>query len=342
MSAAPATQDKWPERQYALISGQMQQVVVLGLDRVIPFDLAIPFQVFGDARGTGGEPLYEVVLAGRRRGMLATSAGFSIVMPNGLSRLARAATIVTVGSEPAGAGVDDEVCQALRKAMRRGARILSICTGAFVLAEAGLLDGRRATTHWRLREQFHERYPRVELDTAVLYQDDGQLLTSAGAAAGIDLCLYVVSLDHGADVANSVARSTVSAPHRSGGQAQFIEAPLPKGPGRGLESTRDWARQHLDEAISVDHLARQADVSRRTLVRRFTSETGMTPLQWVLDKRLMLARRLLEQTDLSVDQIVQRCGFGSPATLRLHFRRSLGTSPIAYRGAFGQRRRGPA
>jgi transcriptional regulator GlxA family with amidase domain len=316
----------------------MHRVAVLGLEGVIPFDLAIPFQIFGDARGADERPLYEVVLAGRRRGTLATSADFSIVIRNGLSRLARADTIVTVGSEPAGTGVDGEVCAALRKALRRGARILSICTGAFVLAEAQLLDGRRATTHWRHCELFRTRYPRVDLDASVLYTHDGQLLTSAGAAAGIDLCLHVVSLDHGAAVANSVARSTVSPPHRSGGQAQFIEAPIP-GTAHSLESTRDWARAHLDRAISLDDLARHAAVSRRTLVRRFTSEAGTTPLQWLIEQRLMLARQLLEQTDLPLEDIVRRCGFGSPSSLRLHFRRALGTSPNAYREAFGRRHR---
>lgn len=317
--------------------GPVHRVVVLGLERVIPFDLAIPFQVFGDARGPDGRPLYDVVLAGRRRETLVTSAGFSIVVSKGLSRLARADTVVTVGSEPAGAGVDDDVRAALRKALHRGTRILSVCTGAFVLAEAGLLDGRRATTHWRHSALFRERYPRVELDAAVLYTHDGQVLTSAGAAAGIDLCLHVVSLDYGAEVANSVARSTVSAPHRSGGQAQFIEAPLPAGTARRLDATRDWALRHLDEAISLDDLARHAAISRRTLVRRFASETGTTPLQWLIEQRLLLARRLLEQTDLSIEDVVWRCGFGSPATLRLHFRRSLGTNPHAYRDAFGRR-----
>ena len=314
----------------------MHRVAVLGLERVIPFDMAIPFQVFGDARGADEQPLYEVVLAGRRRGMLATSAGFSIVMPNGLSHLAHADTIVTVGSEPAGTGVDGEVCAALRQALRRGARILSICTGAFVLAEAKLLDGRRATTHWRHCEVFRTRYPRDDLDAAVLYTHDGQLLTSAGAAAGIDLCLHVVSLDYGAAVANSVARSTVSAPHRSGGQAQFMDAPIPSGTARSLGPTREWARLHLDEAIGLGDLARHAAMSRRTLVRRFTSEAGTTPLKWLIDQRLLLARQLLEQTDLDLGEIVRRCGFGSPATLRLHFRRTLGTSPSAYRDAFGR------
>jgi len=320
----------------------MHQVVVLALERVIAFDMAIPFQVFGDARSPEDRPLYATVLAGRRRGNLTTSAGFSVVVPQGLARLSSADTIVTVGSEPAGSGVDDEVCRALRHAYARGARILSICTGAFVLAESRLLDGRRATTHWRHRESFRERFPRVELDSAVLYTHDDRLLTSAGAAAGIDLCLYVVALDHGAEVANAVARSTVSAPHRRGGQAQYIESPLAGLSEGGLESTREWARQHLGELVTIDELARQAAVSRRTLMRRWMSETGSTPLQWLIEQRLSLARRLLEQTDLTINDIVQRCGFGSAATLRLHFRRAVGTSPHAYRDAFGRHDQGAA
>lgn len=313
----------------------MHRVAVLALEGVIPFDMAIPFQVFADARWPDDVPMYHIELTGRRRGTVTTSAGFSVTVPHGLSALARADTIVAVGSEPPGRGVDETIRTALRQATARGARILSICTGAFVLAEAGLLDGRRATTHWRYRERFRARYPQVNLDPAVLYTRDGQFLTSAGAAAGIDLCLHVITLDHGIEVANAVARATVSPPHRSGGQAQFIEEPLPRSPALSLDATRRWARQHLDQPIRLEDLARHAAVSRRTLVRRFESETGTTPLRWLIEERLRLARRLLEQTQLGVDMIAQRVGFGSAATLRFHFRRTLATSPKAYRDAFG-------
>ncbi len=333
---------KWHKCQCPLILGHVHRIAVLALDRVIPFDMAIPFQVFGDARGANDEPLYEVALAGRRNGLVTTCAGFAISVPHGLAALARADSIVVVGSEPAGTGVDLAVRAALRRATERGARILSICTGAFVLAEAGLIDGRRATTHWRQRDRFRRRYPRVNLDAAVLYTHDGPFLTSAGAAAGIDLCLHVIALDHGVDVANAVARATVSPPHRSGGQAQFFEEPLPRTGAAGLEATRNWARQHLNEAIRLEDLARRAAVSRRTLVRRFASETGTTPLRWLIEERLRLARLLLERTGLSVDAIAQQSGFGSAATLRLHFRRILATSPTAYRTAFGGGQRGAA
>jgi transcriptional regulator GlxA family with amidase domain len=312
----------------------MHRVVVLALHGVIPFHLAIPFQVFCNARGADGQPLYDVVVAGRRRGELATSGGFSIVVPHGLARLEQADTIVVVGSEPPGAGVDDRVHRALRGAARRRVRMLSICTGAFVLAECGLLDGRRATTHWRYCELLSERYRRVAVDPAVLFVDDDELLTSAGAACGIDLCLYVVSLDHGAQIANRAARTTVSTPHRSGGQAQFIERPLVSVEPHSLEATRQWALQHLGEPLSLDDLARQAAVSRRTLVRRFAAEMGTTPLQWLNEQRMWVARQLLEQTDLPIDHVAQHSGFGSTPTLRFHFRRTLGTSPKAYRDSF--------
>jgi transcriptional regulator GlxA family with amidase domain len=318
----------------------MHRVAVLGLEGVIPFDLGIPFQVFGDARDADERPLYDVSFAARRRGLVRTSAGFSIAAPFGLSRLDWAQTVVVVGSDPPQAGVDRQVRAALRSAQRRGARLASICTGAFVLAECGLLDDRRATTHWRYCDDFHERYPQVKLDPAVLFIEEGELLTSAGAAAGIDLCLHVVSVDYGLEVANRVARRTVSAPHRSGGQAQFIETPMPSPRLQSLESTRGWALEHLHEPISLDDLARRAAVSVRTLVRHFRSETGTTPLQWLTEQRLLLARRLLEQTDLPVEVVARRSGFGSGQTLRLRFRQALGTTPRDYREAFGAARAG--
>jgi transcriptional regulator GlxA family with amidase domain len=315
----------------------MHTVVVLALQGAIPFDLAIPFQVFGDAATAIGEPLYQVSLAARRRGPLTTSEGFSIIVPRGLSALAPADTIVVIGSEPPGAGTDDDVLSALRRAKRRGVRLLSICTGAFVLAEAGLLDGRKATTHWRYCEDFGRRYPRVSLDRAVLFVEEGELMTSAGAAAGIDLCLHVVARDYGADVANRAARRTVSAPHRSGGQAQFIETPLPTVPERGLDACRQWALEHLAERITLSRLARQAVMSPRTFLRHFKAETGTTPQQWLIEQRVSLARRLLEQTDLPIDEVARRSGFGSAQTLRLHFRKVLKLSPTVYRGGFRHR-----
>jgi transcriptional regulator GlxA family with amidase domain len=228
-----------------------------------------------------------------------------------------------------------ELMDALRAAVDRGARVMSICIGAFVLAEAGLLDGRPATTHWAYADRFRERYPRVRLDPRVLYVDDGQVLTSAGTAAGMDLCLHVVRRDHGAEVANGVARMVVMPPHRDGGQAQYIDQPISAAArGSELGATLAWALTELDRPLSVDELARHAVMSPRTFARRFKQVVGSTPGEWLLEQRLLLARRMLETTDETVDRIAHRCGFGSAATLRHHFAERLHTSPRAYRATF--------
>ncbi|HEY3926458.1 MAG TPA: helix-turn-helix domain-containing protein [Acidothermaceae bacterium] len=210
---------------------------------------------------------------------------------------------------------------------------MSICTGAFALAAAGLLDGLQATTHWRDIDELAERYPRVTVDRGVLYIDNGQVLTSAGVASGVDLCLHIVRRDCGAAVANRLARLIVSAPHREGGQTQFIETPLGTSDG-SLSSTRVWALEHLEHQLSVRDLARHASVSERTFARRFVDETGSSPLQWLLSARIQRARELIETADLSVDQVAQRCGLGTATNLRLHFRRLVGTTPTSYRKAF--------
>ena len=216
----------------------------------------------------------------------------------------------------------------------RGARVASICTGAFALAHAGLLDGRRATTHWDSTAALAERFPQVEVDPGVLYVDEGDVLTSAGVAAGVDLCLHIVRRDHGAELAARVARRIVVAPHREGGQAQFIERPI-AGPGSGsLEPTRAWARERLAEPLDVRTMARHACVSERTFARRFRAETGTTPLRWLLAQRVLEARRLLEATDLPVETVAGRAGFGTAASLREHFARATATTPTAYRRAF--------
>ena len=224
--------------------------------------------------------------------------------------------------------------EALRAAHARGARVASICTGAFVLAHAGLLDGRRATTHWAHAERLAERYPAVTVDPGVLYLDEGDVLTSAGVAAGIDLCLHLVRRDHGAEVANAVARRIVVAPHRDGGQAQFVEAPVPVAEEHGLEPTRAWATERLREPLTVAAMARHAACSERTFARRFRAETGTTPLQWLLGQRVLHARRLLEATDLPVEHVADAAGFGTAASLRAHFRRATATTPLAYRRTF--------
>jgi transcriptional regulator GlxA family with amidase domain len=233
--------------------------------------------------------------------------------------------------------VPPDVVAELQRAHRRGARLASFCSGAFILAAAGLLDGTRATTHWMHARDLAREYPDVDVDPGVLYVGDGQVWTSAGTAAAIDLCLHFVRSDHGAEIANVVARRMVVPAHRDGGQAQYVQAPVPECDGDGeLAGTLDWAVTHLDRDLSVEDLARRANMSPRTFARRFKAATGTTPLQWLLTQRVVLAQRLLEGTDLPVEIVAGQCGFGSSATLRQHFTRVVGTAPLAYRRAFNR------
>jgi AraC family transcriptional regulator, transcriptional activator FtrA len=227
-----------------------------------------------------------------------------------------------------------EPLAALRAAAARGTRVASICTGAFVLAAAGLLDGRRATTHWRYAQRPARASPAVTVDPGVLYVDEGDVLSSAGVAAGVDLCLHMVRRDFGAEASNAVARRMVVAAHRDGGQAQFVERPLPVAAGDGLASTRAWMEERLAEPLSVEAMARHAGYSPRSFARRFRAETGTTPLQWLIGRRVAEAQRLLEGTHLSIEEIAGRAGFGTAVALRQHFARLLATSPTAYRRAF--------
>ena len=307
----------------------MHHVVVLALADVVAFDLSTPAQVFGN------EPeRYAFTACGVRAGRVPTTTGFALDVPRGLDAVDEADTVLVPGLRPARWPPPAEVLAALRDAHARGARVASICTGAFVLAEAGLLDGRRATTHWAHAAQLAERHPAVTVDPGVLYVDEGDVLTSAGVAAGIDLCLHLVRGDHGAEVANAVARRIVVAPHRDGGQAQFLEAPLPPADARGLAATRAWAAERLREPLTVAAMAHHAGCSERTFARRFRAETGTTPLQWLLGQRVLHARRLLEATDLAVEDVADASGFGTAASLRSHFRRETATTPLAYRRTF--------
>jgi transcriptional regulator GlxA family with amidase domain len=307
----------------------MHRVTVLALPDVVAFDLSTPAQVFGN------EPeRYAFSACGVRAGRVPTTTGFALHVPRGLDAIAEADTVLVPGLRPVQWPPPTAALEALRAAHARGARVASICTGAFVLAQAGLLDGRRATTHWAHAEQLAERYPAVTVDPGVLYVDEGDVLTSAGVAAGIDLCLHLVRRDHGAEVANAVARRIVVAPHRDGGQAQFVEAPLPVVEERGLEATRAWAAQRLREPLTIAAMARHAACSERTFARRFRAETGTTPLQWLLGQRVLHARRLLEATDLPVEDVADAAGFGTAVSLRSHFRRATATTPLAYRRTF--------
>jgi transcriptional regulator GlxA family with amidase domain len=308
----------------------MHRVTALALPHVVAFDLAVPAQVFGRPE----EGLYDFEACGVRSGNVPTTTGFAVHVERGLEALAEADTILVPGFAPVTAPPPTPVVEALLAAHARGARVGSICTGAFALAHTGLLDGRRATTHWAYAEDLAERHPAVEVDASVLYVDEGDVVTSAGVAAGIDLCLHLVRRDHGVEAANAIARRIVVAPHRDGGQAQFVDAPLPATDDRSLAPTRAWVLGHLHQPLTVADMARHAGFSERTFARRFRAETGTTPLQWLLRQRVLHARRLLEATDLPVEDVAGRAGFGTATSLRSHFRRATATTPLAYRRTF--------
>jgi transcriptional regulator GlxA family with amidase domain len=313
----------------------MHRVVALALPNVVAFDLSVPAQVFGRYDGP-----YAFEACAQRAGRVQTTTGFAVHVDRGLEALADADTVIVPGFDPPAWELAPAVLAALRAAYERGARVGSICTGAFALAQAGLLDGRRATTHWAYAQRLARMHPEVEVDPEVLYVDDGDVVTSAGVAAGIDLCLHLVRRDVGAEAANAIARQIVVAPHRDGGQAQFVDAPLPAADARGLAATRAWALDRLREPLTVAAMARHAGCGERTFARRFRAETGTTPLQWLLRERVLHARRLLEATDLPIEDVACEAGFGTAASLRTHFRRSTATSPLAYRRTF--RGRAPA
>lgn len=306
----------------------MHRVVALALPDVVAFDLSIAAQVFGHR----DEDLYAFAVCAPEPGPVPTTTGFALLVADGLAALGRADTVLVPGFESE--TLPEPALEALRAADARGARMVSICTGAFALAAAGVLDGLRATTHWRAAPLLARRFPAVRVEADVLYVDEGRVLTSAGVAAGIDLCLHLVRRDHGARAANAIARRIVVAPQRAGGQAQFVERPVPDVGGSNLEPTRVWALEHLAEPLTVGDLARRAGYSERSFARRFRAETGTTPLQWLITQRVLEARALLEAGDLPVEAIARRCGFGSAASLRQHFRRVTRTTPTAYRAAW--------
>jgi transcriptional regulator GlxA family with amidase domain len=310
-------------------------VAALVYEGLSPFELGVACEVFGLDRSDLVSPWYRFQVCAATPGPLSTVTGFTIDAPHGLREIRRADTVVVPGWTGINEPIPDDVLDALRAAHRRGARMMSVCSGAFVLAAAGLLDGRRATTHWIYAEELQRRYPSIDVDPRVLYVDDGDVLTSAGTAAGIDLCLHVVRQDHGAEVANAVARRMVVPPHRDGGQAQYVDLPVaPSADDDPLGDTLGWMLEHLAEELPVDELARRANMSPRTFARRFRAVTGTTPHQWVLSQRLLLAQRLLEATDDPVELVAARAGFGTAAGLRVHFHRAFQTSPAAYRRTF--------
>jgi transcriptional regulator GlxA family with amidase domain len=305
--------------------------------RAAAFELGTVHEVFGIDRSEYADPWYECRLVAAYGSPVPVSdASWTISTPYSLPSLEEADTIAVVTWPDFDLPAKPEVLDAIRAAHARGARIISVCTGAFLLAEAGLLDGKRATTHWRFVDELAKRYPSIDLDCDVLYVDAGDgIYTSAGTGAGVDLCLHLVRLDHGADVANAVARRMVVPPQRDGGQAQFVNMPVPCcADDDPIASTLEWALENLDQPLRVEHLARHSLLSPRTFARRFRSATGTTPMQWLARQRVLHAQRLLETTDLSVDGIAERCGFGTGTVLRAHFRRVTGTSPQSYRRTF--------
>jgi transcriptional regulator GlxA family with amidase domain len=311
-------------------------VVAAVIDQgALTFDLAIPCEVFGLDRSDISSPWYEFMVVAAGESPVRTQTGFLLETDHTLADLERADTIVVPGwSDP-----DDlpspALCRSLCDAYERGARVVSLCTGAFVLAEAGLLSGRRATTHWMYAERLQARHHDIELDPDVLYIAEDRIMTSAGTAAGIDLCLHIVALDHGLEVAIAVARRLVMPPFRAGGQAQYADNPIATdGLGEPLSAVLDWARDRLDEGLSTDDLAARASMSPRTLTRRFQAAAGMPPGEWIQRERLRLAQRLLQTTEHSVEQVAGRAGYGSVAAMRAQFARRLQISPRGYRETF--------
>jgi AraC family transcriptional activator FtrA len=303
-------------------------------DGLNAFEMAVACEVFGLERPELGVPWYRFVVCAADPEPVRTNHGFSITAAGTLADVVRADTVIVPGWKP-NRPVTPTLAAALVAAHRRGARLMSFCSGAFALAATGLLDGRRMTTHWMYAETLAARYPQISVDPRVLYVDDGDILTSAGTAAGIDLSLHVVRQDYGAEIANLVARRMVVPPHRSGGQAQFTSPPVPECTGPdAFGETLEWAAANLGEPITIEALAARAYMSPRTFARRFKLATGTTPLQWLLNQRIHAAQGLLESSDESIERIAARCGFGTAANLRLHFQRALATSPLAYRRTF--------
>ncbi|RVT89583.1 transcriptional regulator FtrA [Rhodovarius crocodyli] len=311
-------------------------VALLAYDGLCTFEFGVAQEVFGLSRPEMGEGWYRCVTCGVEPGPLRAAGGLTATVDAGLEVLADAALIVVPGWRAIDAPVPRPLCDALRQANARGARVMSLCSGVAVLAAAGLLAGRRATTHWRYVAAMAALYPDIGLDADVLYVDEGSVLTAAGSAAGIDLCLHVVRRDFGAEAANSVARRLVVPPHREGGQAQFIEAPVPTArEGARLGPLLDWMRLHLAEELPIRLLAGRAGMSLRSFQRRFEAATGMSPGEWLLAERLRAARGLLEGP-ARLEDVAVASGFGSLATMRHHFRQRLGTSPAAYRKRFAR------
>jgi AraC family transcriptional activator FtrA len=315
----------------------LRSVAVIAFDQVTAFELGVLCEVFGTDRTADGFPGYRFDLCTVDGKPVRCRSGFEITPHSDLSPVAEA-DLVAVPAHAEGATVPHAVLDALRRAGERGAYVLSVCSGAFVLGEAGLLDGRECTTHWRYADALAARFPLARVQCNSLYVQDGKLLTSAGTAAGIDACLHLVRQEHGSALATKLARRMVVPPHRDGGQAQYIEAPIPRTPeAPTLQPVLRWLMGRLDRAVTVEEMAARAHMAPRTFARRFRAESGTTPHDWLTSQRVLLARRLLEETELGVDAIAIRAGFGDAATMRHHFGRRVGATPHAYRATFRDR-----
>src|SRR5450755_1546246 len=314
----------------------LRNVAVVVLDGFTPFEMGVVCEVFGVDRTDDGLPAYDFAVVASQPGPVRSSVGFTIETAFGLDRLAEADLVVisAVSDEWLAASFPEALLDTMRATVARGARVLSVCNGAFVLGAAGLLDGRRCTTHWRHAKELSRRHPSAIVNPQVLYVDEDPVITSAGTAAGIDACLHLVRREQGSRVANGIARRMVVPPHRDGGQAQYVDRPVAVPACDTLGDVISWLQRHLGEPVTVRQLAARARMSERTFARRFVQETGTTPVRWLTGQRILLAQELLEETTETVDVIADRAGFGNAATLRHHFRAWRGTTPQAYRHAF--------
>ncbi|MBW4033085.1 MAG: helix-turn-helix domain-containing protein [Acidobacteria bacterium] len=321
----------------------LRKVVLVALPGVAPFEFGVVCEVFGIDRSDSGGPAFEFTIATAEPGPVRTSLGFDMFIDQDLSVAADADLIAVPAHLTGGAEdepTDERVLQALRDAEARGAWLLSVCSGAFVLAEAGILDGRRATTHWMHADRLRRHYPKTEIDADVLFVRDGKVVTSAGTAAGIDAALHIVRTELGAAATNVIARRMVVPPQRDGGQSQYIESPIPEVRTDSLAAVTEWMLAHLDADLTIDQLARRALMSPRTFARKFRAESGTTPAAWLNRQRILRAQQLLEQTDEGLEQIARLTGFGAASVMRHHFLKVLQTTPTNYRRAFGDRKAG--
>lgn len=316
----------------------LNKVVLMAIPGVAPFEFGVICEVFGIDRSSSGGPAFDFTIATADPGPVRTSLGYDMIIETDLAVAADADLIAVPAHEIV--PVDERFLQVIRDAVDRGAWVLSVCSGAFTLAQAGVLDGRRATTHWMHADRLARMYPTIDVDPDVLFVEDGSVVTSAGTAAGIDAALHIVRKEHGAAATNVVARRMVVPPQRDGGQSQYIDVPVPDTRSDSFALVTEWMLENLADDLTVDQLARRALMSGRTFARRFRAEMGTTPAAWLNRQRLIRAQHLLEETDLGLEQVAQQTGFGTAAVMRHHFVRVLQTSPLSYRRAFGARRAG--